>query len=307
MAGCYETTRKIVLHLKMIEWKFFGLGDGTAGMFLANHYSEIGPYFGDKSGHNWPHSPLNEEPNQLELTLNEEMMKITDIISNGTLKNVSILDLPAFGSPLNHLEKSHGIESNWPIEANLEVLKSNDQNPLSELFLEYKMLLDDWEDFMMKIYRDDPKAEFTLRMQNNRFFNHTKHIQADLKTFLKVIHGSFLNPSKDTLPTWKETAKTLFATNEFDKSFSSNGVYDKLIMECAWRNNLLGKDEFDNEGGCESFLPTLTSKGFCHTFNGQTAMKTWKTSDIMNASQAVFPTEHVSEVFHGAGYAEGKI
>merc|ERR1712223_431051 len=81
--GCYEITRKIVLQLKMIEWGIYGLGDGTAGMFLANHYSTLGPYFGDKFGHDWPHSPLLKEPSKLELAFYQQMTQITKELTNG--------------------------------------------------------------------------------------------------------------------------------------------------------------------------------------------------------------------------------
>ena len=50
--GCLESTRKIVVLLKMIEWRLLGIGEATAGLYLAYHYSMIGPYFGDVEGKN---------------------------------------------------------------------------------------------------------------------------------------------------------------------------------------------------------------------------------------------------------------
>ena len=50
--GCLEMTRKIVVQLKMIEWRMFGIGQSTAGLFLAYHFSNVGPYFGDIEGRN---------------------------------------------------------------------------------------------------------------------------------------------------------------------------------------------------------------------------------------------------------------
>ena len=56
--GCLESTRKIVVQLKMIEWRLFGVGEATAGTYLAYHFSKLGPYFGDVEGRN-PNSHLS--------------------------------------------------------------------------------------------------------------------------------------------------------------------------------------------------------------------------------------------------------
>ena len=37
----------------MIEWGIYGLGESTAGMFLAFYYSAVGPYFGNEDGKGW--------------------------------------------------------------------------------------------------------------------------------------------------------------------------------------------------------------------------------------------------------------
>ena len=50
--GCLESARKIVVQLKMIEWRLFGVGEATAGTYLAYHFSKLGPYFGDVEGRN---------------------------------------------------------------------------------------------------------------------------------------------------------------------------------------------------------------------------------------------------------------
>ena len=82
------------------------LGDLGAGLFLANHFSLVGPYFGSTDGPNWPSRPLSKEPSLQESYLHKEMMRLTAILSNGKLKNISILDLPAFAcSKIAHFEK----------------------------------------------------------------------------------------------------------------------------------------------------------------------------------------------------------
>ena len=101
----------------MMEWGIMGLGYFSAGLFLANHYSFIGPYFGSTDGPNWPHTPLSKEPSHQESYLHKEMMRITEVLSKGKLKHISILDLPAFAcSKIAHLEWQHRRISNWPSE-----------------------------------------------------------------------------------------------------------------------------------------------------------------------------------------------
>ena len=209
----------------------------TAGTFLANHYATLGPYFGDKNGNDWPHSPFVNEPTQLELDFNEKMMKITEIMSNGTLEDVSILDLPAFGSSVARFDKHHRIMSNWPTEVNFEIFKHNQKDRLV-LLTEYKDLLEDWENYMIKIFRNDSHASFTPLMEKNELFDFTRYIKADMKTFLLAMHGSFLTPSNETLLVWKKIAHEVFAETLPENVVSNNGLYDKLIMQCALRRNL---------------------------------------------------------------------
>ena len=300
--------RKIVLQLKMLEWRFNGLGDGTAGMFLANHHSTLGPYFGNKGGHDWPHSPFANEPTNLEFEFNQKMIEMTEIISNGRLKNVSLLDLPAFGSAIAWLDKHHRRESNWQSEINFEILKANNNQGFRTMFAEYKNLLEDWERYLMKVYRNDPDARFTQSMASNKMSNFTRYIEVDIKTFLIAIHGSQLSPSENPLPIWRNISQKLFKNLENENDVSRNGHYDRLIMECTLRRNLLKKNHFDHGGrGCDIFLPTLTSKGLCYTFNGQTPSETWIPTNLTAAFQSLFPSIHSNEYYHGAGQTEGKV
>jgi hypothetical protein len=50
------------------------------------------------------------------------MMRITEVLSKGKLTNISILDLPAFGSKIAHLEWQHRRISNWPSEVSFSIL-----------------------------------------------------------------------------------------------------------------------------------------------------------------------------------------
>ena len=92
------------------------------------------------------------------------------------------------------------------------------------------------------------KVADSLQLNLSLILNLIKFIKQDMKTFLIAIHGSVLNPAKKSLPIWRETAKLVFKNLENHKVVSENGMYDKLIMECAFRRNLLKRGDFDNEG-----------------------------------------------------------
>ena len=80
-SDCLETKREVVVRLKMIEWGLLGLGEATAGLYLAFHYGKLGPYFGNKDTNLWPHNPLSKNATELELALNELFMDITKALS----------------------------------------------------------------------------------------------------------------------------------------------------------------------------------------------------------------------------------
>ena len=290
----------------MIEWGIYGLGDGTAGMFLANHYSILGPYFGNKFGHDWPHSPLLKEPSQIELAFHQQMMQITKELTNDKIKNVSILDFAAFGSMIGQINTKYKMKSNWPTEMNFEVLKGLNGNP-KELFTLYKNILDDWKSYSIKVQQKDPQVQFSAIMENNTILNFTNYIRHDMKSFLMSVRASHLNPTKESFPIWKDIAQRIFESQNEDAFVSDRGFFDKLIMTCTLRRNLLTKTSFDHEEGCDLFHPTLTTKGFCYTFNGQTPSETWKTKEIINVFNDLFPAHHSAEHFYGAGNEEGDV
>ena len=85
-----EETREVVVRLKMMEWGIFGLGEASAGLYLAYHYATLGPYFGGVEGNVWPHNPLHEEPTLLEEEFHLLLTNVTFLLSNKTLKNFSL-------------------------------------------------------------------------------------------------------------------------------------------------------------------------------------------------------------------------
>ena len=116
-------------------------------------------------------------------------MNMTAIMSNKTLQNISLLDLPAFGSKIGNLKPKQKKEPNWPTEINFALWRSNSDN-LSQVFLHYKTLLEHWTNYMDKLYEPDKMTNFTDLMEKNTFLNFTSVIAADLKTFLMAVTGT---------------------------------------------------------------------------------------------------------------------
>lgn len=292
-----------MLQLLLIEWGILGPGDLPAGMFLAYHHSALGPYFGNTDGHNWPSDPLSKDPTPLESSFNEETAKMTELLSNGTLKNTSLLDFPAFGSKIAYLRLQHKITPNWPTELNFAIQRGKGNKDLGTLFNNYKIMLNDWKHYLGNTSLENDKAVFTPEMEKNENFNFTKYI--NFEEFLIATHGSFLTAMKEkALPVWSQTAKTLFNQGTID--ILENGQYDKLIMECAFRVNLFTKRNYDLDGGCKYFHPTLTTNGFCYTFNAAPIEDVWRSSEVIDEFKNLFPSSHSKELFRGSGEVEGK-
>ena len=234
------------------------------------------------------------------------MKRITDFVSGGKLKNISILDLSAFGSKVARLELNQKQESNWPTEINFAILKDSMRN-VSAVFTQYKKLLGLWSKYMKNLDKPDSDAVFEFEMGNTTFFNFTRYIKEDMDTFLKEISGSFPTTSRETNSLWKNAAHDIFGHTKHDDYVRTNGLYDKLVVDCTFKKNLL-KKEFaivELDGGCDNFLPTLTSNGMCQTFNGLRPLESWKSAEVVNVFTDVFPKLHIGEKFGGAGIAEG--
>ena len=288
LPGCPEKARKTIIQLVMIEWGILGLSSSTAGLFLANHYQALGPYFGSVDGHNWPNDPLAKAPAPLESIFHQMLLRMTELMSHGKLSSVSMLDLPAFGSKIAWLKKHHRREPNWPTEMNFATYnKSEKKTP--EFFKGYKILLTHWESYSNKVYQKDPLARFTPEMKSNYYLNFTNHIRADWSSFLTASHGSFKTASNQTLPIWNEVAKKLFNATHISNDKSGKGLYDKLIMQCGFREEISKKKHFDLKGGCSSFHPTLTTNGMCHSFNSDNTSNIWQSSNITKFFSSMFP------------------
>ena len=151
----------------------------------------------------------------------------------------------------------------------------------------------------------DSSARFSPEMKNSYLFDFTNYIKKDMKTFLIALHGSFLTASKEAMPTWGQVADESFNQTRNKLSSSKVGVYDKLVMQYAFKQDIL-KKTYDNDGGSELFTPTLTTNGLCYSFNSQNYSGVWKASNITNAFTNLFPHNNSAEFFQGAEITDGE-
>ena len=71
------------------------------------------------------------------------------------------------------------------------VITLNHLSYLSQTFVQYKTLLEDWSNYIDKLYENDHDASFTPDMESNIFVDFTRLINVDMKTFIIAMAGNF--------------------------------------------------------------------------------------------------------------------
>ena len=79
-----------------------------------------------------------------------------------------------------------------------------------------------------------------------------------------------------------------------------------MIIDCAFKENLLRKKLPDSIGGCEDFHLSLTTNGMCYTFNGKDTSELWKTSQIMDTFSSLSLSQSVNKTFGGSRTWQGE-
>ena len=204
------------------------IGQGTCSStssFLLNDWSLVPLQVSDK----------NKKPTELEMKINTVMEKITYHISGGRLKNVSILDLPGFGSMTDFNRRLSKEPTNMALLKQWqENLDSGIPNPFEDLFNEHYDLGSMWEKYMA-----NPKeTPFPPKMKSHNIFNFTKFILEDFETFLFAIKESHLTTQESNKDySLRNIAKEIFTSLNTGKSFSealilasTNAQYDKRLF-----------------------------------------------------------------------------
>ena len=185
--NCLMKKRKIVVQMKMIKWGYYGPAEAPAGLYIGFHRKDIGPFFSSSLAYGrWPYYPLNEAPNDLEIVLNHYLVKLTEELSNGKLKGISILDLPAFGSPITSLDNLQNDEDTWTNEVNY-AMYSNYNKTMSKTFNLLKEQSYYWSQYMENTDKNDSSPQFKFPPTNRENpLNFSRYINEDFETFLKV-------------------------------------------------------------------------------------------------------------------------
>ena len=280
---------------------------------LANQPEYFGNYLGYHVSRLFNLHSTYIQPDEQELAFFKEFMNMAFELSGGKLQNVSLLDLPAFGSTLDSFDasninnlKSNDHELPWPYQLNNALLMNSNNNTRSEEFniFEYDDLKNQW-----KIYMNDFKAtNYPPDVLNNTGFNFTSHIKKDMSTFLLAYATSFPNLSRNTT-VWREIAKRLYNETNSENDVRKYGKYDKLIIDCAFQQSLMSH-KFDAFEGCTDLFPVLTNNGLCYSFNGIETSKLWSQtlsdSEILQTFSKVFGTaKEQTRNFSGFGDSEG--
>ena len=307
--NCFERLRKIITQLKLIEWGYYGTAEATGGLYLAYHAQKLGNYFKNSYQNQWPYNPLHDQPNALEIKLNELLKMMTKEMSNGKLKGTSILDLPAYGSRILTLDNHQITESNWPNEVNFAIY--SEHRNLSQAFSHYKNLSHLWREYIDSLNEEKLSldSKFPPSLVQNQF-DFTDHIVEDLSTFFKVISGSFPTAMNGTQPSiWFETAEAVFNDTK-DQSFVERyGLYNKLIMGCSFREDPTKKrlKDTESQGGCKYFHQSLTNNGLCYSFNALKPSSIWKTSQLIDLLEENAKENYFDYRYGGTGATRGNL
>ena len=125
-------------------------------------------------------------------------------------------------------------------------------------------------------------------------------------TYCLLLIGSLHTANEYSLPIWQDIAKTLFGRIKEDNFIKEKGLFDKMIIDCAFKSNLQRKKKPVIDGGCQYFEPSLTTNGMCYTFNGKHSSELWKDSEMTSTFANVFPLKTKSDkVFGGTRTAQG--
>ena len=116
----------------------------------------------------------------------------------------------------------------------------------------------------------------------------------------KTISGSFRSTSTESNQIWQSVANSVFEAVKTDKYVRDNGLYNKLIMQCSFNDELSKVSSIESDG-CRGFRPSITSNGMCYTFNGESTTNIWRPSEVMDTFNRIFPHDD-SQNFHFGGF-----
>ena len=309
---CHKKVREVAVILLMVKWGYYGPAETTAGYYLANHRSEIGSYYVNSHNNQWPYHPLHTAPNELEVRLHKILVSLTEAMSSGKIMNISILDLPAFGSKKTYLEDDLQDNAvNWQNEPNFHFLNSSFGN-MSKAFKEYKEMKYRWKAYINLMNEQESNSISQFSPSNiTNIFDYSQFILQDIPTFLRVSAGSHPTALKQRFPVWQWLGSTVFKHTVDQEIVENKGLYDKSVIQCSFKKmaakNIVKKSLISS--GCEFFQHSLTNNGFCYSFNGLGSSDIWRPSKLIEAFHRDFSTtqQRFQQNYAGAGTNQGNV
>ena len=211
-------------------------------------------------------------------------MSLTEEISRGKIRNVSILDLPAFGSKKINLDGLQTNDPNWPNELNFHFINSGSGN-ISDDFIDLKEITHKWNEYMNKlIERGSNLKSQSPHTKILNPFDYPKYILQDFETILNVFSGSHATALKHNTQLWHEVAKAVFKDIISNNVVGNKGVFDKSIIQCSFKKRMVKFQQKNSlfSSGCELFQRTLTNNGVCYSFNALKSFDVWRESKVLD-------------------------
>ena len=324
---CDKSIESILVELAVMKHAYIGGKEAGMGTLMAYFRKHLGPYFSIKPDLIWPDYPLGSAyPTNMEENIAMQMIKLTSLLSNGMIKNVTILDLPCFGAIgefkslivpckyCNLLFKEKRFTLAAFIQANFAA-KMESKGALTKCWIrtsESKSLFEMGTLEWMK-YIKDTSDKFPLDVLNHTCFNFTQHIVDDFSTFLMVLKESYLDGGGSSLFPISDIAKQVLEPVYSNEEYEAHmRPYDKLFLKCSHGKMYEHTENDGNVPSCDLFSPSLTSQGLCYSFNSAR-----KSSDHINIAPVLESFENTFEEqpvldnlkdrFKGVGPTQGNL
>ena len=268
--------------------KFIGQGPcSSESNFLLNDWSLVPMYPSDK----------NRKPSQFETKINNVMEEITYHISGGRLKNVSILDLPGFGSMTDFNQRLSSEPTNMALLKQWKEKDLKTPNPSEDLFYEHSDLGSMWYNYVT----NSKEVPFPPTKRTHNIFNFTKFILEDFDTFVFAMKESHLTiQERRHDSSLQNLANKIFTSLNTEDFIDEYGFNDNLLLGCTYDKPLKNM-KMTRNNRCNLFKPTLTNNGLCYSFNGLSSNILWNDGKVVQSFERMFKSEHSIRKFGTAG------
>ena len=304
-AGCLSNVQRIMRSVYALLF-VASKPPKSPGLYLAYHMKRI---FGtdqhlNKNSH-------HVQPNNLELEMDKFFTNALSKLSNETLKNVSILDMPGFGNSFNFFESNcyrFLLSNQFDMAIYRKLFNVNNKVSTKDLWkfvlTECNRLKNQWREYMSTTTDGN---DFPKSLRNNTIFNFTNYIKEDMTTFLATYAASIpsVRWQGKVKKMFENVAKNVFFETNSEKHMKENGYRNNLIMDCVYKMPLLSQEP-ESMNGCMDFYPISTSNGLCYSFNGIESAQIWKNARIIQSFSDIFGRfQTASKKFGGSGKSKG--